>query len=110
MLILSASLGEGHNSAARALTADLAIEDPQAIVEIVDGLSLLGWGLGRMIRNGYERQLRRTPRVYGFFYTLLRCLLPLRMAMRLLIADLGGHRLLKVRPSVRPRWCRRIQD
>lgn len=96
MLILSASLGEGHNSAARALAADLAAEDPQAIVEIVDGLSLLGWGLGRMIRNGYERQLRRTPRIYGFFYALLRCLRPLRMAMRLFIADLGGHRLLKV--------------
>ena len=44
VLILSASLGEGHNSAARALAADLAIEDPQAVVEIIDGLAALGWG------------------------------------------------------------------
>jgi processive 1,2-diacylglycerol beta-glucosyltransferase len=102
VLILSASMGEGHNSAARALAADLAIEDPEAIVEIVDGLSALGWGLGRMIRKGYERQLRRTPGIYGFIYTLLRSLRPLRMAMRLLIADLGGHRLSKVITAFRP--------
>lgn len=102
VLILSASLGEGHNSAARALAADLASEDPEAIVQIVDGLSALGWGVSRMIRRGYESQLRRTPGIYGLFYTLLRYLRPLRMAMRLLIADLGGHRLLKVINAFRP--------
>lgn len=102
VLILSASMGEGHDSAARALAADLAAEDPEAVVEIVDGLSALGWGLGRMIRGGYERQLRRTPRIYGLLYTLLRHLWPLRMAMRLLTADLGGHRLLKVIAAFRP--------
>ena len=95
VLILSASLGEGHNSAARAMAADLAIEDPEAVVEVMDGLAALGWGIGRMIRKGYERQLRRMPWMYGLLYTLFRYLWPVRMLMRLVIADLGGRRLFE---------------
>ena len=102
VLILSAPLGEGHNSAARAMAADLAIEDPEAVVEVIDGLAALGWGIGRMIRNGYERQLRRMPWLYGLLYTLFRYLWPVRVFMRLVIADLGGRRLSRVIAAFRP--------
>ena len=102
VLIFSASMGEGHDSAARALAADLAAEDPEAVVEVVDGLALLGWGLGRIVLVGYERLLRRTPGAYGFLYALLRNLWPLRMVLRLLVADLGARRFLRVIATFRP--------
>ena len=96
VLIFSASMGEGHDSAARAMAADIVAEDPEAVVQIVDGLAALGWGLGRIIRSGYERLLRRAPGTYGFLYALLRNVRPLRMALRLVVADLGARRFLRL--------------
>ncbi|HEY6319095.1 MAG TPA: glycosyltransferase, partial [Acidimicrobiia bacterium] len=69
VLIVSASMGAGHDRAAAELGRRLAAAGHD--YEIVDFLHLLPFGLGWLLKSTYEFQLRRCPWTYELGYKLL---------------------------------------
>lgn len=67
ILILSASYGEGHNSAARALRATFAAT-PGVEVEIVDLFAQKAPRLDRLSRRAYLRVINHAPRLWSSVY------------------------------------------
>jgi UDP-N-acetylglucosamine:LPS N-acetylglucosamine transferase len=65
-LILSASMGAGHDGVARELAGRLTARGEQA--EVLDLLSLLPLGAGRALRGGYQRMLAHAPWLYEAIY------------------------------------------
>lgn len=59
ILILSASIGEGHDLPARALAAGIVDERPDAHVEIADALEIAGERVRDMVRG--DRSFTRAP-------------------------------------------------
>lgn len=102
ILVLSADLGEGHDSAARALAADLTAEQPATQVVLTDGLAALGPFLQRMIREGSWFQFRRVPWVFGIVYALLMRSAPVRRAAHFCLYRIGGDGLLRLIESHAP--------
>jgi len=70
ILILSASYGEGHNSAARALRTAFA-EHPGVEVEIFDLFAHKAPRLDRLSRRAYLRVINHAPRLWSGFYQWL---------------------------------------
>lgn len=70
ILILSASYGEGHNSAARALRTAFA-EHPGVEVEIVDLFAQKAPRLDLVSRRTYLRLINHAPAVWSTFYRWL---------------------------------------
>jgi len=70
-LIVSADIGEGHNSAARALEEAIARAWPGCRVSRLDALAALGPGWGALARAFYVAQVQRTPRMYEFFFSAM---------------------------------------
>ncbi len=70
ILILSASYGEGHNSAARALRTAFA-EHPGVSVEIFDLFAHQAPRLDRISRRAYLRVINHAPRLWSTFYQWL---------------------------------------
>jgi UDP-N-acetylglucosamine:LPS N-acetylglucosamine transferase len=103
VLILSANIGEGHATAARALKAELE-HDPATTVVIADAPEHMGRAIRHQIERGYETQIREHPRSYSLSYTLVMKLPPTRwLAMSLLdlFARRPLHRLIAAeRPDV----------
>ncbi|QYC45859.1 Processive diacylglycerol beta-glucosyltransferase [Nonomuraea coxensis DSM 45129] len=66
MLILSASMGGGHDGVAAELAARLAAEN--ADTEIIDVLPLFPLRLGRGLRRGYRWMILRVPWLYELIY------------------------------------------
>ena len=96
ILVLSADLGEGHDSAARALAAGLTGEQPTTEVVLADGLAALGPFLQRTIRDGSWFQFRRVPWVFGIVYALLMGFAPVRRAAHMCLYRIGGEGLLRL--------------
>jgi UDP-N-acetylglucosamine:LPS N-acetylglucosamine transferase len=69
VLIVSASMGAGHDRAAAELAKRLEADGTH--VEIVDFLHLMPFGLGTALRRAYEFQLRRCAWTYELGYRLL---------------------------------------
>jgi UDP-N-acetylglucosamine:LPS N-acetylglucosamine transferase len=70
-LIVSADIGEGHNSAGRALEEAVARVWPGCQVGWLDALAALGPGFGALARAFYVTQVQRTPRMYEFFFAAM---------------------------------------
>ena len=70
-LIVSADIGEGHNSAARALEEAIPRVWPGCQVGWLDALDALGPGFASLARAFYVTQVRRTPRMYEFFFSAM---------------------------------------
>lgn len=95
IVILTASYGEGHNSAARALRAAFA-EHPGVAVELVDLFADLAPRLDRVSRRSYLRLINHAPAVWSGLYRwldrspraplLFRLLAPHRRALARLLA------------------------
>ena len=68
LLILSASVGGGHNSAAQALVEAAAEIRPDAQVEWVDALDICGKLMKKLYRQSYVEAVNRTPSLWGSFY------------------------------------------
>ena len=68
VLIISASMGAGHDGAARELQRRLRRDGHDATV--VDYLTAFPLGLGRAVRTGYRWELRLAPWTYEFTYRL----------------------------------------
>ncbi len=71
LLILSASVGGGHNSASQALVDAAAQIRPDAEVEWVDTLDICGKAMKKFYRQSYVEAINRTPAFWGAFYKLL---------------------------------------
>lgn len=65
-LILSASMGAGHDTVAAELARRAAARGGRA--EVVDVLRLLPYGLGTGLRRGYQASVRHLPWVYAGIY------------------------------------------
>jgi processive 1,2-diacylglycerol beta-glucosyltransferase len=68
VLILSASYGEGHQQAAKAIREALWKEDPAVEVRIVDYLQMVNPILDAFARYCYIQSVRFIPSFYGFLY------------------------------------------
>ncbi len=70
ILIVSASVGAGHNQAARAVAETLAMSMPEAEVETVDTLTFAPWCFRAYYAGGYEMLVTKLPRVYGWGFRM----------------------------------------
>ncbi|QZA32506.1 UDP-N-acetylglucosamine 2-epimerase [Hydrogenibacillus sp. N12] len=68
VLILSASFGEGHRQASRAIQEALFLRHPDAAVEIVDYVQSINRTWSRFAQFFYLQGIKRAPVLYGFFY------------------------------------------
>jgi UDP-glucose 4-epimerase len=95
VLILSADVGEGHAAAARAVAAEVAAEDPEAEIEVAEGLEWLGPFSEYLIRDGYRIQLRFFPWMYGLLYTLVTRVAPVRVIGLRCLSLISARRMLR---------------
>ncbi|MEU6641519.1 wax ester/triacylglycerol synthase domain-containing protein [Saccharomonospora sp. NPDC046836] len=68
LLIVSATMGEGHNATGRALGAAARQVWPEVDVQWVDVLDAMGRGTGPLFRRIYAVSVTRLPWLYEFFY------------------------------------------
>ncbi len=70
ILILTASTGGGHKSAAAALLDTIKKTSTDTVVEIEDGLKYCGKLYNKLICEGYVVLATKTPRLYGKLYNI----------------------------------------
>ncbi|MBR1779518.1 MAG: galactosyldiacylglycerol synthase [Clostridia bacterium] len=68
ILILSASTGGGHMTAAKALKSYILAKDADTKVEIVDTLEYISPILNRTISDSYAYMIKKSPRVFATIY------------------------------------------
>ena len=100
--MLSAAVGLGHESAAKALAADLSREVRGVQVVVRDALPLFGWLLTRILRDLYRWQLRRAPWAYGLAYWLMTRVRPAREVGSACLVLAGSRRFLRLVATERP--------
>jgi processive 1,2-diacylglycerol beta-glucosyltransferase len=102
VLILSASIGEGHDLPARVLADGLAHECPQVRVRIEDGLQAMGWPLDRIAEVGSRFDSRSGDLIFDIEYLFLSRFPPTRRLAGRLLELIGGRGLLAVIARERP--------
>ena len=70
-LIVSADIGEGHNSAGQALAQAVPRAWPGCELSWLDAVAAVGPGFARLARRFYVAQVRSTPRAYEFFFSAM---------------------------------------
>lgn len=68
VLVLTASIGEGHNSTATVVSDALLRVEPSCEVRTVDVLTRLGPGTGAFLRHAYAVAVRRAPVLHELWY------------------------------------------
>ncbi|HEU5004174.1 MAG TPA: glycosyltransferase [Actinomycetota bacterium] len=68
LLILTASVGEGHNAAARAVSDEIRELDPAAEVQVENGLAVVGAFWEKFVIDGYKIQLDKAQWSYSWLY------------------------------------------
>lgn len=68
ILILTASTGGGHNTAARALKDTIEKADANVTVSVVDAIAYCGKIFNKFICSGYVFLATKAPRLYGKLY------------------------------------------
>ncbi|MFD4190385.1 glycosyltransferase [Amycolatopsis thermoflava] len=71
VLVVSATMGEGHNATGRALAEAVHRLWPGAEIRWLDALDVMGPGVGPLFRQIYVTNVCRTPWLYEFFYAAL---------------------------------------
>jgi UDP-N-acetylglucosamine:LPS N-acetylglucosamine transferase len=99
VLILSASVGGGHNAAARVIQSELS--QAGHLVEVVDGLALVSPRLDRSFQWSYPRQLRWVPWLCDWQIRLSNRR-TVAAAIRKLCATLWSERLLALVEATQP--------
>lgn len=89
--ILSADIGEGHATVARALADGL--RERGADVVVTAGLDVLGRRAQRLLEPGLHRHLSRRSTAYGLAYRAVMGCAPLGRAGELALLALGGRAL-----------------
>jgi UDP-N-acetylglucosamine:LPS N-acetylglucosamine transferase len=102
IVILTADVGEGHLSAARALEAQLGAGGEPVEIETVNVLEVVGPVLRLLLRDAYRTQLRRSPWVFSsLFFLFLHCR-PLRRIGSTGLALMAGRRVARALDALRP--------
>ncbi len=71
VLLYSADLGGGHDAMANAIKGELLTRFPGMVdVEVANGLRIGNPFLHRLMRDGYQAQLKYAPGSYGAMYTM----------------------------------------
>jgi processive 1,2-diacylglycerol beta-glucosyltransferase len=70
VLIVTASVGEGHRQAAGALADALRAAAPGVELDVVDVLTLAPWVFGASYAGGYSLAVSKFPRLYGLGFWL----------------------------------------
>ena len=70
VLIATASVGAGHNAAARAIAAGLAELPNRPQVDVLDVLTLAPWSFRVYYAKGFAFAVTRLPGIYGLGYSL----------------------------------------
>jgi processive 1,2-diacylglycerol beta-glucosyltransferase len=78
VLILSASIGEGHDLPARVLAAGIAVEAPDAEIEIVDSLALVNPLVRRLVLDSSRFHSKWGNRLFDLSYELITDVRPTR--------------------------------
>jgi UDP-N-acetylglucosamine:LPS N-acetylglucosamine transferase len=102
VLIVSADMGEGHNSAGRALEQAARARWPEVEVRWLDTLDVMGRGVGPAFRGIYVTNVERTPWLYEFFYTSIRRWRWFSVSSRAFVGNWAGRRLAKPIAEFRP--------
>ena len=71
VLVVSATMGEGHNATGQALTEAVGRLWPAARVEWLDTLDVMGPGIGPLFRSIYSSNVEHAPWLYELFYDSL---------------------------------------
>ena len=95
ILILSASIGEGHDAPARELAAGIRELRPEAEVEIADGLQAMGRASVVIADTGTTRVFLRFGPVFDLSYALFARFAPTRRLVQWLSYALGGRGLTR---------------
>ena len=98
VLLVSATIGEGHNATARAVEESARRLWPDCEVEWVETLRTMGPGVGPAFRWIYIRNVESTPWLYDLFYAALWRYRWFADASRRFVGAWSGRRL---RPVVR---------
>jgi len=102
ILILSASIGEGHDLPARMLRDGILEERPGAEVEIVDTLQVLGPFLRRVVMDSSHFHSRIGSRVFDVIHRLISDVAPTRWLTSRLGELLGGGRIRRAVEAASP--------
>ncbi len=78
VLVLSADIGEGHDLPARMIAADIEAEDPEAKVEIANGMEAMGRAYSAVVRGGSRFSFRWLPALFDLQYWLITKFAPTR--------------------------------
>lgn len=89
VLVVSASMGEGHDGAARELVRRLQAQGHEA--RMVDFLDAPPLGIGALTRSSYEVQLRRAPWSYELTYRIWSVLPFLCRPLAAFVSFLSGR-------------------
>lgn len=98
VLLVSATIGEGHNATARAVEDSARRLWPGCEVTWLDTLHVMGPGVGSLFRWIYVRNVESTPWLYDLFYDALWRYRWFADASRRFVGAWSGRRL---RPLVR---------
>lgn len=102
VLIVSASVGEGHDLPARELAAGLRAADPDGHVAIVDGLAEMGPFVNGVIMGSSHYDSAWENRVFDLLYSLITHVPPTRSLMGRLSVLFGSRGLMRVINRERP--------
>jgi processive 1,2-diacylglycerol beta-glucosyltransferase len=102
VLVVSASIGEGHDLPARFIVADLLARRPGAVAPIVDGLRAAGKLPERIILGGSTFHSRLGNVLYDAEYALMTHVAPVRRGVSWAGEALGGRGLLRLVETHRP--------
>ncbi len=102
ILILTASIGEGHDLPARALAEGIGEEDPAASVEIVDALAVVGGLVERVVLGGSQFDSRWGSRLFDVEFRLITDLAPTRWLAGALIARPASERIGRAIAAIAP--------
>ncbi|MEA2272390.1 MAG: processive 1,2-diacylglycerol beta-glucosyltransferase, partial [Solirubrobacteraceae bacterium] len=102
VLILTASVGEGHDLPARVLAAGIRERRPDARVDVVDGLSAMGWPLSAVAGGGQRLMSYRLRFLLDAQYALFGRCAPLRAAGKALLGALGARGLRRLVAETAP--------
>ncbi len=104
VLILTASVGEGHDLPARVLAAGLRAQRPEVEVEIVDGLREMGRAVAAAAEGGMRTTLssERLQWLFDVEYFLFARFAPTRRMGQELLYLFAARRLLRAIERLRP--------
>ncbi|HET6449508.1 MAG TPA: glycosyltransferase [Conexibacter sp.] len=102
VLVVSATIGEGHDLPARFFVADLLARRPDAVAPIEDGLRAAGQLVERLILGGSAFHSDLGNVLYDAEYALMTHVAPVRRGVSRLGEALGARGLLRLVDAHRP--------